>query len=131
MGATSQKFPAKGPHTHEQNQVWRRPIISNSIDLEQVGQILHDIHFTATLSDDSRETSVRAYKTACANEVKVYKYKKVEDRVRPVPAIMPDTGCIKEFSVVENYIEDVMETTNPLGKFYTLKRVKKVKIFQK
>ena len=40
------------------------------------------------------------------------------------------TGCIKEFSEVENCIENVMETTNPIGKFYTLKSVVKVKIFQ-
>ena len=43
----------------------------------------------------------------------------------------PDTRCTKEFSEVENYIENVMKTTNPIRKFYTLKSVKKVKIFQK
>jgi len=39
------------------------------------------------------------------------------------------TGCIKEFSEVENYIENVMKTTNPIGKFYALKSVIKVKVF--
>ena len=39
------------------------------------------------------------------------------------------TGCIKEFSEVENYIENVMETTNPIGKFYTLKSVIELKVF--
>ena len=40
-----------------------------------------------------------------------------------------DTGCIKEFSKVENYIENVMKTTNPIGKFYALKSVIKLKLF--
>ena len=29
----------------------------------------------------------------------------------------PHTGCIKEFSGVENYIKYAMKTTNPIGKF--------------
>jgi len=32
------------------------------------------------------------------------------------------TGYIKEFSEVENSIENVMKTTNPIGKFYTLEK---------
>ena len=39
------------------------------------------------------------------------------------------TGCIKEFSKVENYIENVMEATNPIGEFYTLKSVIELSVF--
>ena len=40
-----------------------------------------------------------------------------------------DTGCIKEFSEVENYIEYAMKTTNPIGKSHGLKSVIKLKLF--
>ena len=39
------------------------------------------------------------------------------------------TGCIKEFFEVENYIEDVMKTTNPIGKSNTLNSVIELKVF--
>lgn len=59
--------------------MWRRPILSQYIDLDEVRDILQD-----TLSHPHPQ-----------DEVHVYKYKKVADRVRPVPAVMPEDVKVK------------------------------------
>ena len=83
------KFPANETHTPEGKKVWRRPLISKHIDLGKVSEILQDTRYGAgepkikLIPRSLEDPEIR-------NNLKVHKYKKVEDRIRPIPAVMPE-----------------------------------------
>lgn len=80
------KFPTRGACRQQERKIWRKPIISRDVDLDQVRATLQDIYLEVGLAQIIATTN----KPQEEEEVEVHKYKKVEDRVRPVPAIMPE-----------------------------------------
>ena len=89
------KFPAapvNETRANRERKVWRRPITSADIDLRAIQDILQDTYFEIGTRHDPLEArhAAQALRILREDEVKVYKYKKVENRVRPVPAVMPE-----------------------------------------
>ena len=72
------KFPANETHTPEGKKVWRRPLISKHIDLGKVSEILQDTRYGA--GEPKIELIPRSLEDPeIRNNLKVHKYKKVED----------------------------------------------------
>ena len=72
------KFPVNETHTPEGKKVWRRPLISKHIDLGKVGEILQDTHYGT--GEPKIELIPRSLEDPeIRNNLKVHKYKKVED----------------------------------------------------
>ena len=93
---TPPKFPANGTCAHKRKRTWKRPVYSPYIDLAQIEEVFRDVYLLAGSSTVSSE--VKNPLQALVNlgdEAHVYKYKKVEDRIRPVPAIMPEDVKVK------------------------------------
>ena len=98
------KFPANGVRLNkrmrkrQRARVWRRPIKTNNVDIDEVKQVLQQIYQCADCDKNDYPPPRTDYplpRKHDATEVKVYKYKKVEDRIRPVPAIMPEDVKVK------------------------------------
>jgi hypothetical protein len=90
------KFPANGTHTTKKRKTWKRPIVSNGIDLDEVRQIIQDSCYATGIASYPVDAESTARSPEYPDgEIKCYKYKKVEDRVRPVPAIMPEDVKVK------------------------------------
>ena len=81
-------------------RIWRRPIVSNEVDLAEVGQILQEIYYSVgktTHPNTNVHYTPRPFgDLPKGEEVKVHKYKKVEDKIRPVPTIMPEDVKVKQ-----------------------------------
>lgn len=72
-------------------KVWVRPVISRHIDLEEVSAILRD-----TYQVDPRRDASGTYEDEKPDALfRVYRYRKVENRIRPVPAVMPEDVKVK------------------------------------
>ena len=81
-----------------EDRVWRRPIVSRDVDLEEVNEILQDTILNAGVSTTASPKTERTCYLGDedpAPPVRVLKYKKVENRVRPVPAVMPEDVKVK------------------------------------
>ena len=102
--SSKRKSPADGTHT-DPDKIWKRPILSRYIDLEQIYDLLHEPCLSA---DTDRPTLFplpqEEPRPTDRPNVKAYKYRKVEDRVRPVPAVMPE-----DVKVQRNYPEDPLK----------------------
>ena len=83
----NKKFPANGTRKSTQMKTWERPVHSLHINLDQIEEVLRDVCVQAgNITVISPEDSFPIPE----GDVKCYKYKKVEDRIRPVPAVMPE-----------------------------------------
>jgi transposase InsO family protein len=102
------KFPAAKTNEPRGNKVWKRPIVVNNIDIEQIKNILQDLHETGQPTNATSSKCEETHDTP----IKVYKYKKVEDRIRPVPALMPE-----DVKVQRTYPEDPLKNLPPLPNY--------------
>jgi len=83
-----QKFPAAGTLQIKEEKVWRRPFTSTSVDLDEVSKILQEIYLHTGVTTEQRATNQAQEDSD--HWVKVLKYKTVDRKVRPVPAVMPE-----------------------------------------
>jgi len=88
----------KNRANHPKGRVWRKPIVSKDIDIAEIGHLLQEIHYkvgqTAQTPKDHLSPKPFGYLPK-GNEIKVHKYKKVEDKIRPIPTIMPEDVKVK------------------------------------
>ena len=98
------KFPAKGGHTNHK-KTWKRQIISRYINLAQVNEIIYDLQ----TAGDYDSTSDPGSSEESSENIRVYKYKKVENKVRPVPAVMPE-----DVKVTRSFPEDPLKNLSTL-----------------
>lgn len=95
--STKTKFPAKREQMNKNKKTWKRPIVSKYINLTQVSDIMQNIQ--AAGDHNSEEDS-----DSSSGSIHVYKYKKVENKVRPVPAVMPE-----DVKVTRKFPEDPLK----------------------
>ena len=77
----------------KEKRIWKRPFISREVNLTEIGEILQEICYVtgnATRATVEPIFPKRFGNLPTGDETKVHKYKKVEDKVRPVPTIMPE-----------------------------------------
>jgi len=89
--------PKRTNHPNEK-KTWRRPIISKDIDLTEVSEILKSIYYGVgqTTYPTNDTPTLKGFGNIPARDgIKVHKYKKVEDKIRPVPTIMPEDVKVK------------------------------------
>ena len=85
---SSPRITPEGAMSENPKPIWKRPIVSNDVDLHKVNQILSDLlacnYTTAALSNEPESATVHARK-----------YKAVDKRIRPVPAVMPEDAKVR------------------------------------
>ena len=74
----------------KEEKVWIRPFVSRSVDLDEISEILQDIHLYSGVVTESMEIKCADAHADLDNYVRVLKYKTVDKKVRPVPAVMPE-----------------------------------------
>ena len=90
------KFPANGTHKDKGKKVWQRTIISKDIDLDEIRDIVRETYLKTGASTNMMDNEITSKSLRIPEgEIKVHKYKKVEDRIRPVPAVMPEDVKVK------------------------------------
>ena len=89
----------------QETKVWRKELILPGMDLEKLDDILYDLYHNSGNSIDTRTLRTNGN----LDFTYVYKYKTVDKRVRPVPAIMPE-----EVKVRRNFPEDPLHNLSPL-----------------
>ena len=72
--------------------MWTQPIISKYIDLNKIDGICRDVHSCGFTIVQPNE---KARNTSKPRKVKVQKYKAVDKKIRPVPAIMPEDAKVQ------------------------------------
>lgn len=96
-----QKFPASGTCADEPEPIktWTRPVVSRDVDLDQVRETLHDAYFSVGQPRTPMEVKTASTETReppkFEGDVHVHRYKKVADRVRPIPTSMPEDIKVK------------------------------------
>ena len=96
-----QKFPASGTCADEPEPIktWTRPVVSRDVDLDQVRETLHDAYFSVGQPRTPTEVKTASTETReppkFEGDVHVHRYKKVADRVRPIPTSMPEDIKVK------------------------------------
>jgi len=105
------KFPAGRARTRTKKEVrvWRRAIVSEDIDLDEVGRIIQYAYFGTGNTECTNRAEIKHTRmlenVKDIKNAKAYKYKKVENRVRPVPAVMPE-----DVKVTRTFPEDPLKT---------------------
>ena len=82
------------PHTPEKIRVWRRPVRVEPPD--GMSHPSQDVHYISRAPRNASEQTPKDLSELglWRPGVQVFKYKKVENRVRPVPAIMPEEAKV-------------------------------------
>ena len=82
------------PHTPEKIRVWRRPVRVEPPD--GMSHPSQDVHYISRAPRNASEQTLKDLSELglWRPGVQVFKYKKVENRVRPVPAIMPEEAKV-------------------------------------
>lgn len=81
----------------KEKKIWERTIISKDVDLTKIGEILQNIyHEAGQTTYPAKNYPHKSFgKQPTGGDIKVHKYKKVEDKIRPVPTIMPEDVKVK------------------------------------
>jgi len=77
----------------KENKMWRRSVHSNYGVPEKISELNPDTYLTNKLPEDMYTYDILEKQEPPG--AWVFKYKKVENRVRPVPAVMPEDVKVK------------------------------------
>ena len=89
-------IPKGKARQNKETKVWKRPVTSEHVNLDEVAEILQDTFQHAGSTRPPKEVVLACQTHKGSNQsVQVYKYKKVENRIRPIPTTMPEEVKVK------------------------------------
>jgi hypothetical protein len=112
------KFPAI--RTPKNSKVWTRPIISNDVDLGELSKIISEILNTRPVEASKKEKSEKSQ--IGQGYIQVNKYKTVDKRVRPVPAVMPEDVKVRR-TIPEDPLANLPVLPSHAPKFVPTERI--------